>query len=399
MQRIKYLIFLAILLMPISMVAADESLLVSCSPSEVHPGDSVSCVVKGKINDSTSLDSVGSLKFTIDTGSEMSIESFTKTSSWDGGLTGSRVSVYNENQVQNTFDIGTLKIKIGADATDGEKTILFKEIVFNDDIANKTVDVPNKEVQVTVTTQVDTKHYLKSLKPSVSIISPVFSQTQTGYSLVLPATTTSFALTAVPENSDDSVTFINADNNQTLDPTNITFATSGGKAAMMIHIFVGTVSDTPDYSVSVQKDVTNNDNAFELKSLTVGDQTVKLEKGKYTGYVVELYDVSSYAVVADLNDRANYEIKNLVSPRTGAQKFTIVIEPKDSTSGLKGVTYEIEVKKISGGGTTKPTTQKPSNPGTNPATGGVTSVLMALVLMASFGASIYFYKRNMSYFN
>ena len=398
MNKVKFW-FLAIVMLlfaPINAIAISGNLTVNCTSTEVKPGDTVNCTIKG-----TTDDSVGSLKMNVDLGSELSIIAFNNASGWQGELIDDKISLYNSNQVQNTFDIGTLSVKVSDSASSGTTLIQFKNIEFNNDVDNTKATIENKEVEITISNQTVVAKGLKSLTPTGGNFGVQFSSTQLAYLLTLNSNVTTFSLSAVAENASDTITFTNADTNETLDPTNITFATSGGNENMVIHIDVGSGDNKVTYSVGVRKDITAENGSFELSSLKVGDQTVTLISGKYE-YNVTLNDISSYEVIADLKDRENYEIKNStnLSPRSGDGDFTIIVSPKDSSSGLKGVTYTISVTKNSNGNSSPAPSSSvtPSTP-TNPQTGGVVSVIMALILFASFGASIYYYKKNMGYFN
>ena len=399
MRRIKYLILLTILFIPFTVKAATGSLQVTCSPTTVSPGGTVSCTIKG-----TTDDSVGSLKFDVSVSNGLSIVSFTKSSEWNGGLEGSRVSVYNSDQVSNTFNIGTLSVKVADGASVGSANITFSQAMFSNDVNNTTTNVDNKEVALTISTE-SSKSGLKSLAPTVGTFGRQFSSEDTGYLLTIPGSATTFGFTAVAENPSDTITYTNADTNATLDGSNITFSTTGGKEAMLIHIDVGSGDNKVTYSIVVQKEVSGDTNGYELSSLKIGDQTVSLISGQYE-YSVTLNDVSSYEVTADLKDRENYTISNLVSPRTGEGSFTLIVTPKDSGSGLSSKTYTITVKKNANAPSSNPSSSSPSSvtPVTppandNPQTGGTLSVIVALLLVASFGASVYFYKKNMGYFN
>jgi len=391
MKKIKYLILATILLIPINVKAATGSLQVNCTPTTVNPGGTVACTVKG-----TSEEDVGSLKMMVQLGDGLSIVNFTKNADWEGGLNDSRISLYNENQVKNTFDIGILNLKVNDSAAVGQVSIGFNDILFsNDEDPDVNIEVANKEVNITISTA--SAVGLKTLKPSVGTLQPQFvpaDTTKTGYALTIPADAATFGFTATAENSNDTITFKNGDDEtQTLDPSSITFSPSGGNSSMSIKIYVGEFV----YTIIVSKDVQVDDKGYELTSLKVGSETINLTSGKYD-YEVTLKDVSSYMVVATLNDPEKYEIlTNLENAKTGAGSFTIITAARDSSSGLEGQTYTITVKE----GSAPSSSYVPPSSSTpvNPPTGGALSIVVALILMASFGASIYFYKRNMGYFS
>ncbi len=395
MKRIKYLVLTAILFIPFSVKAATGSLQVTCSPTTAKPGDMVSCTLKG-----TTDGNVGSLAITIAESSNLALSGFTNSTGWNGELVGKKISLYNADEVTGTFDIGTLKVKVSDNATVGTANLTFSQITFNSDVANTTTKVDNKEVNITISEESQASG-LKSLTPTVGMFGGQFTTDNSGYLLTIPGSATTFGFTYEPVNAGDTVKFFNSDTNQELDPSNITFATSGGNAAMLIRIEVGAGDSKTDYSVAVKKEVQEENKGYELSKLTVGDQEVSLVSGQYE-YTVTLNNTTSYKVTADLKDRTNYQITNLIEQRTGEGSFTIIVAPKDNSSGLQGQTYTINVKG-SGNSSNSSSSSKPSSvapaPSYNPPTGGALSVIVALVLAASFGASIYFYKKNMGYFS
>ena len=390
MRKIKYLLLAIILFIPVSVRAATGSLQITCTPTTVNPGSNISCAIKG-----TSDENIGSLKMNVELPNSLSLVGFTKNAAWEGSISDGRISLYNEVAVTGTFDIGTLNLKANDDASVGQATVTLSTVMFyyNDDIDS--IEVSGKDATITIS-EASTATGLSSLKPSVGEMGQ-FIPDKKGYTLVIPAENSTFGFTATAANSSDTITFVNADTHETItDPTNITFATSGGSAEMSIKIEVGTGTNQVIYTVLVLKDTGTDEKGYELASLKVGDKTIELVSETYN-YEVVLADVSSYQVVATIKDSDKFEIlTNLSNPKTGEGSFTIITAPKDSSSGLEGKTYTINVSKG-----TAPASTAPSSSSTpiNPPTGGALSIFVALVLMASFGASIYFYKRNMVYFS
>ena len=403
MKNIRYIILgLFLMIFPVNAYAITGNVLVSCNPTQAKPGDTVACSISG-----TTDEEIKGINIKVAITGTASISSFSgasdvwsNTSLSDGQISNSA----DELVAAGTFQIGTLNVKVGDEAADGQIVINLSDVKITDNEGNAvdtTFTAGSASIDVTSPSVVTAKG-LRNLSPTVSNFGKQFSSTDLSYYLIIPGDATSFGFTFEAEDSSDEVVFLNEDDstNTPLDPNNIAFATTGGKDGMLININVGSGDRLVTYTIAIKKDVATEDKSYELSSLKVGDQTVTLVSGKYDGYVVRLKDVSSYEIEVDLKDRTNYEAK-FISPRTGTGDFTIIVTPKDNSSGLKEKTYTISV--IQDDNAPSPSTSssssKPAPVINNPTTGGTISIIMAIVLMASFGASVYFYKRNMNYFN
>ena len=382
-----------LLIMPGKVNADSASVSFNCNATKVKAGNTINCTVQG-----TADTEIATFEAKVALGDGLSYVDFTVDRTWQGDGEDGFISLYKDSDLTGTFPLGTLTVKVNDNATDGTTTINLTDIEFSK--GTKIVAGTSNPVTITISNAVDSPKGLKSLSAlGGGVIGPQFSSSELSYMLTLPGSATSFGFNAVPHDANDEIVYLNADDSSKthLDPANIAFATTGGKDGMLIYIEVGTGDRKVTYSVGVNKNVSTNDKSNELSSLKVGDQVVSLVSGKYE-YSVTLNDVSSYSVVVDLNDRTNYDAR-FVTPRTGEGSFTIEVLPKDSSSGLRSVTYTINVTKSGGGSSTPTPTPTPTNPTANPQTGGAVSIIMALVLIASFATSIYFYKRNISYFS
>ena len=375
-------------------VKADTAAIsVSCDSTTVRPGDTISCTLEG-VTDTEITEVV--IKSTLS--SQLTYTSFTRNDDkWQGDGDDGFISLYRADEVTGTFPIGVVRIKVNDNATEGQATIEFNNIKFS--AGRKVINGTNNTTTITITNEVATSKGLQSLTPIGGTLGPQFVSTGKAYVLTIPGNATSFGLHAVAYDSDDEIVFLAGESKTPVtDPSNIAFTTDVGKTQMMVYIEVGSGNRMETYTIGVKKDVSAGI-SNELSSLTVGDQVVTLISGKYDDYNVILNDVSSYQVIADLNDRENFEIRNLdnLSPRSGEGPFTIIIDPKDSASGLEGVTYTINV--VKSGDAPQPSSVKPSSSShiVNPTTGGAAPIVMAIILIASFGVSIYYYRKNISY--
>ena len=393
-NRYGLLLLLALILFPIKVFALSGDVAVSCTPSTAKPGDKVACVITG-----TSPDNIDSVSMNISVGNGLYIESFDKNNdNWNGGLDDDYLTLYVENNdMTGSFAIGTLNIKVNDNATPGTTSINLTNInVFN--LGNK-YSVTDKAATITIANNVEPSKGLKSLRPTVGNFGVQFTAERDSYILTIPGNVTSFGLIAEAYESSDEIAFFQGESRTPItDSNNIAFTTDTGKTEMMTYIEVGSGDRKVTYTIGVRKDVSTG-TSNELSSLTVGDQVVTLISGKYDDYNVILNDVTSFTVVADLKDRENFVIRNLnnLTSRSGEGPFSIIIDPKDSTSGFEGVTYTINVIKNGTAPAPSSSSESSSSRIVNPTTSGIAPVIMAIILMASFGVSIYYYKKNISY--
>lgn len=392
---------LVLLLFPVNVHALTGSLYVSCSPSTVRASETVTCTITG-----TSDDDVKAIEAQVSIlNDKVSIQSFTKNDSWmTGNIENTKyfnVSVENST-IKDNFTVGTLTLKISVDANEpNDVRVNIQNVSFTDKDDNvvsdgitggyATFSIEGKsEPQETPTAK-----GLKSLDVSGGKVMSLFPD----YSGViqLNSDTSTFGISAVPNNNEDSVVCKNEDLSQEFDCNNISFV---GNPTMNIKIVVGSGDNQVTYTINIFKE-NPTISVAELQTLTVGGQSVNLESGKIDGYKVILENVSNYLISWTLKDSDHYEVTNFTSNPTshnGEGEFVITIEPKDKSSGLKPVTYSIQVIKA-GGNSTNQSTQRPVNPSNNPQTGGTSAAIMAIILFLSLGASIYFYQKNMSSYN
>ena len=405
MKRIYKFLILIIILMPFNVYAASGSVSIVCSPNELKPGDITDCTIKGNIDaDITSL-SIGITK-----SDKISIQSFTQSSKWacvgSCDVSNNSIDMFSANAdpITGSFDIGSLTLKISSDASNGNETIELNNIIFyySGDTSEE-YNISNTTTSLNIKQQAEPEPSgdvgLVSLSITGGMLLNTFDSNTKAYAVQLNKGVNTFSISATPKNGADSIVYMNADNNSTINPNNINFETSGGKSQMSIRIIVGSGSSEVVYNLSVIKQTENPDsNSNELSTLTIGDVNVNLVKNVYD-YEVTLSNIDSYQVNATLVDSSNYKIDNYSFPTkmSGEQELGIVIVPKNNSSGLSGHTYKIVIKAKN---TPTPTPTPTVEPTNNPTTGGsTTSIVMAIVLVISFTITIYLYKRNIENYN
>lgn len=389
MRKLKELILITlIIIIPCKVMALEGTFEVECTPTQVMPGEEVSCSIKG-----TSTDTVNNISANLSAAEGLEIVGFNASSEWASGevsASNDKISVYG-NGASGNFNIGTLKLKVSDTASDGTLNLNFTKIEYWDSLEESN-NIGNKQVPITVKNEVLEKG-LKSLSVEGYTLGPSFSPETYGYTLVINSKT--FKINAVPANANDTVTIYDiVDKTTPLDANNITFVAHGG--TMMINIVVGTGGTGNEYNISIQRETEEYDNT--LASLTVGGKTVSCDADDMC--YVYLDDVSSYSISATLSDPDNFEIDRSNGGPGDYKKegnIIIIVKPKDSSSGYEGRTYTVVVKQNSSGG----------NPGggssgdipSNPQTGNISIFIITLILIASLIVSLNLYKKNMNYYS
>lgn len=299
-----------------------------------------------------------------------------------------------------------LKYKVNNDGKLTIKTINCKSAI--DDKSGSTTD----KVIEFKTKEVNDDTSLSILTVTGGTLSPKFSSNAYNYTVQLHDTKFSLNMTASNSDYQDDIVVTDADG-KTLDARNIIFKNDGGQGIMAITI---TVNGKTKYELGVRYVQEELDNS--LSSLKVGDQLVKLESGKYDYSVNVGKDVTEVKIEAFLKDSNNFKfvdgngLTTLQIP-SAVNSYALMIEPKDSSSGGKGVTYLITINREGLSiPSEKPSTGSSSNNNgtsnnngnqgnatTNPSTGGISMFLMAFVLIASLIGSIYLYKKNLEGYN
>lgn len=409
MNKIKSVIWLLLLLLfPANVYAMTGGVSITCSPSQVRANETVTCTISG-----TSDEIVSAVEAQVAIlNSNLTITSFTKNDSWQNGeLNNSTINVSTENStIRDSFTIGTLSLKAG-DTTNPESIkVTIQNVQFTDGSGNKFSNgieggFATISIEGQAEPQVTTKG-LKSLDVIGGILSPTFSASYTGGVVSLAASTTSFGIVAVANNDSDQIVCRNTDGDVVLDCGNIKFETAPGKREMNIHIEVGEGDNFVSYGLNVIKETPTTIDPPKLVSLTIGGKEVNLELGQEENNIIELgkielENVDNYQISFALNDEENYYVSPLTNPtyQSGERYISIDIYPKDNTTGLRGLSYHIQVVKAGGEPSTQQPTEKPIPPSDNPKTGGITATVMAIILVCSLGASIFLYQKNINGYN
>lgn len=396
-SKLVYLLFICFF--PLLVFAEDGmTVKIKCSPSNATYNDTVTCLITGGSNTL-----ISSVEADINIQNSLTNISFTPSGSWTKDSTDgtNKIKVSSTDGVSgNSFEIGSLSLKVKEGATVGNSTITLSSIKFVTKDSEE-----NNLVNTSDTININNNGAVKGLK-KLSIVngslSTIFDTNKTSYSQII-VTSSNFKINATPVNDSDKVKVYNEDK-QELDPSNITWKSTSG--TMVVYIDVGTGDRLVTYTLVISHAKTNTfDNS--LKSLTVGGKTVQIEKGKVE-YNVKLDNVTSYEVNAVVSDPDNFILDSMngVNGRWNDERtIIIVVTPIDDTSGAKSLNYKINV---TGTNSSEPVNPKPSTPTTptnpdrditNPKTGVISGFVMLSILIISFIASIYLYRKNISGYN
>lgn len=382
---------IGLLVLPTRIYALTGSITISCTPSQVKAGGTVTCSVTGTSDEAiTSIE----LPYTLSSGATITSYNFDKTVWNDSFTDNNKIEAVAENDLTGNFNIGSFTIKVNDNAQLGEIKFDFNNGIFYD-----SKDAPNNisSASGSFTVIEDVLKGLKTLTCTNCKAQPQLVDNKYDYLIELStADITEFTLNAIANNANDTIAYSDADTNEALIASNITFKTSGGNTGMRVKITVGTGDNQTIYYVAVTKPVKV---VGELSSLNVGGINVILSSDR-TEYIITLDDVTNYQIKANvketdkftIEDAANILNKNL----NGENTYSIYVKPINNSSGYTSTMYKITVKKS---GSSSSSSSNPAVPATNPKTGETGAVVMGVILIISFAASIYFYKKNMKDYN
>lgn len=242
---------------------------------------------------------------------------------------------------------------------------------------------------------------LSSLSVTGGILTPSFSSNITSYTIKLDSINFSLNMTASNEEYQDDIVVTN-ESGEKLDYKNLTFSDPSGQAKMKLNI---TVNEKTTYDLLVVYEKKDLDNS--LSSLKIDGVSVNLEEGKYDYTVNIKSNVNSVKIEATLKDSTNFKFSDgngpaIFSTTNIENTYPLIIEPKDSSSGAKGVTYMITLLKegsASSSSSSRPSNNSQSNATSNPTTGGISTFIMFIILFASLIASIVIYRKNLEGYN
>lgn len=406
-NKLFMLLLIITLLLPMEIKADTASISVLCTPQKVARGNQIQCTLSGNAEFA-----VSKIEIPYSLSNGLTVNGFTvadTTKMTGNNADGGKIEVSINTDATSNFTIGTFNLTVSDSATSGSKEIKFDNVVFYNS-SNESNTATGASVAVVVTSS------LKSLtvNNNAGVFGPTFSSSAYSYTLTLPANTTTFGLSAESTIQGDTIKYVNGDTGEELNPSSITFATQGGNTSMAIVVTVGSGEAATEYTILVSKQQASGTGKPTLSSLTISGQTVNLKNNSNDTeeITVTLNTVSNYQIRAELSDNGNYEFSTSTLPNScnissgvltcnmsGENKLPIMVVSKQSGGANKA--YILSIKKGSGntgGGGTNTNTNTGTNTSVNdnPQTGGGAAIVMGIILVLSYAATLYLYKRNMS---
>lgn len=168
--------------------------------------------------------------------------------------------------------------------------------------------------------------------------------------------------------------------------TNIPYELSSDNKAMLITINIG---DNSSYNVFVSKKVDSSFGNY-LQSITINGSALELEPGKYDYTYTVSDDVKNVEVLSEIYDSSQFEFSsssnvpgNFEMP--GKVVAILNVVPKDSQSGIPGVTYTVTINNESYVEGVK-----------NPDTADTSMYIILGILIVSLIGSTVLYQKNIN---
>lgn len=343
---------------------------------------------------------ITSCSFNIDNGSTLEFVSKNGLNNWNFDSVGTTISDSSSDKIayEEGKNIFNLTYKVNGN---GKVTIKNIECSSPSDSEEGTSEIKGSFNDISVdftvkNTSDDTT--LSSLKVTGGTLAPEFSSNVYEYIVTLDNTNFSLELTSNNVNYQDKIIVYDTEGKK-LDPNNITFKNDGGQGLMYIKIIINGNEDKP-YELTAKYEQETLDNS--LASLKINGKVIELKDGK-TDYVIDVSsDVMEVNVEAVLKDSDNFEFREGNEAGTfkisdGTTSIALIIVPKSSQSGAASKTYLIDIVKEGNHSSSPPSSSSSNNGNTNsnPSTGGISLVLMILILISSLIGSIFLYQKKL----
>lgn len=415
----KKLLLFVLLLLPVSVNALSGTVALSCGSGEVKPGDEVRCTVSG----TSSPTGITQFDFNLTVGEGLTFKDlrepgddlaklFLFKNSWQGEITdlsNGHVAGYRSSETGESFGIGEFVVIVGNNTSGKTIPVTISDVKYSLDETSGT----GESVSTSIVVASDTPEISPKIKNitvlSGGIMSPAFVESGDNAIWLDTAETTKFKL-KVDVDEGLSLSAKITGTSTTIDLNNDITYVANGDTSMSITITVTNGKDSKDYVLLVYRPKPSAVGDAVLETLNVGGYNINLKSGQYT-YSVTLSSnaiTDGYVILAKLADEDNFKFDNYSKSYInktiyGENPIQLTIVPKDEGSGYGSNTYIINIVKEGGSAPTPTTPVNPSSSNrdvpNNPKTGRTSGIVMGLVLIVSFFASIFYYKKNMSEYN
>lgn len=323
---IKYLVWLMILVGPVSAEALTGTVSLTCDKSKLSAGESMTCTIKGTGSDGA----VSTLSAQIKVSDNLELVNVVTSGIWQGSGDNGNIQLYTDVDKTDTFDIGTFTVKVKDGVTNSNESVSVNDIKFYD-AGYEAVNVDSKTVNVRVPS---TNNDLSGLSVTDGTIT--FSPSTLEYSVTIDKTSTTINATK----QDDKSAISGDIGEKKLEYGVNTFkinvtSESGASKTYILNI------TRPDYRSAVNT----------LKSLSISEGKISFKENTTSYKVSVAKDISSIKVSAELKDSKASFVEGY-GPRTVTLKDgsnSIVIKVKAENGSEKSYTINIEKEQSKSG--------------------------------------------------
>lgn len=392
MKKKLIIIGLMAMLLPLNAKALTGNVSMSCNSTTLNPGGTTDCTIIGNITEE-----VSAVSMDLKLGSNLTLEKITPSSAWQGDGEGGDIDLYTDTNKKGKFEIATFTIK-AASIKEGATTNLSLSNVTLSDKNFEETTFKVSDLSIKIPSTINT---LSSLKVDDKVVDG-FSADKTTYTMTVDVSKTKINIAATATASSSKITG---------DIGEKTLKSGSNKFNISVKSESGLEKK---YVLEVIKPEIK-----KLKTLSINNDTIKLEEGKYEYSHTIKNDVTSIDIKAELNDTKltafvdGYGARKVENLKVGANE--ILIKIKDNLNEEK--TYKIIVNRLNEDGKTESTDDKESTGATddkentestddkentestvkNPNTGIKISYILFIVT-SIVGVVIYFVIRNKSKF-
>ncbi len=127
-KYIKYLLFLLLLVSPLSVHAMTGNATLSCDKARLNAGESTTCTLSGTVSNGK----ISNLSGQVSLSSNLEFVSFTTDSVWQGTGDGGKILLYTDRDKEGSFGIGRFVVRAKAGVSGSNESISVTDIKFYD---------------------------------------------------------------------------------------------------------------------------------------------------------------------------------------------------------------------------------------------------------------------------
>lgn len=321
---INILIFI-LLLLPLHVYA--DNIYITCN-EDVITSNNISCNIKGN----TTIKIIA-LSLKVQTGSNITFNSFTPSNIWQGDGEGGNIDLYTSNDVLGTYDIGTLNLNIESSLNGLDTNItLYSISTYDDDGKEKKQDNYTKKLRIA-----SSDNNLSNITISSGLLSPAFSSNITVYSVSV--NTDKITIKGTPSNNrakvegDIGTKKLNYGNN-TFKINVISESKQTKTYTINVERINNNSSNTTTKEETKKEEIkqTKSNNTY-LKSITIKDNNIDFNK-EITNYEINIsHDIDNIEIEALPEDnKSKVTIEGNTNLEIGTNKAIITVTSEDNST-------------------------------------------------------------------